>query len=156
MRRFLIVAMVLISFSFVSGPLSAQSRTDEAEIIRSVLQTERKAVVAANMDFTEAESQGFWPVYDEYQKGLRKIHEKTAILIMEYARNYQTMTDDKTDALLKDCLAVEKERLNLKRSFVKKFSKVLSPKKVARYYQIENKIEAIVKNELAKEIPLVQ
>jgi hypothetical protein len=108
------------------------------------------------MDFTEAESQGFWPVYDEYQKGLRKIHEKTAILIMEYARNYQTMTDDKADALLKDCLAVEKERLNLKRSFVKKFSKVLSPKKVARYYQIENKIEAIVKNELAKEIPLVQ
>jgi len=156
MRRFLIVAMVLISFSFVSGPLSAQSRTDEAEIIRSVLQTERKAVVAANMDFTEAESQGFWPVYDEYQKGLRKIHEKTAILIMEYARNYQTMTDDEADALLKDCLAVEKERLNLKRSFVKKFSKVLSPKKVARYYQIENKIEAIVKNELAKEIPLVQ
>ncbi len=148
---------MVVTFSFVmSVSLFAQTQTDEAEIIRSAFQADKKAVVAANMDFTEGESQGFWPVYDEFQKALRKINEKWAILIVDYARNYQAMTDDKASELLKDYLAVEKERLNLKKSFVKKFGKVLPAKKVSRYYQIENKIEAIVKNELAKEIPLVR
>jgi hypothetical protein len=34
--------------------------------------------------------------------------------------------------------------------------KVMPAKKVARYYQIENKLEAIIKYELAKEVPLVK
>jgi len=155
MRKVLLVALMIVCCSFVSS-VFAQSATDEDEIIRSALQTEKKAIVAANMGFTEAESQAFWPLYEEYQKGLREITERTATFLRGYARDYNTMTDDKARELLKEYLFAAKERLALDKKFMKKFAKVLPVKKVTRFYQVEYKLEAIVKYEFAKAIPLVK
>jgi hypothetical protein len=155
MSKVLVVVLAIVCCSFVSS-VFAQSVADEDEIIRSALQTQKKAIVAANMGFTEAESQAFWPVYEEYQKGLGKINERTATFLRGYARDYNTMTDDKASELLKDYLFAAKERLALDKKFMKKFAKVLPVKKVTRFYQVEYKLEAIVKYEFAKAIPLVK
>ena len=155
MSKVLVVVLSIFCCSFVSS-VFAQSVTDEAEIIRAALQTEKKAVVAANMNLTDAESKTFWPVYDEYQQGLRKINEKMATVIVEYAKNFSTLTDDQASELLKGYLVAEKERLALKRKFVKKFKKVLPMIKVARYYQVEHTIETIVRYQLVQQIPLAK
>jgi len=155
MKKVLVFVLVVICCSFVSSAL-AQTVTDEAEIIRSALQTEKKAVVAANMDLTDAESQVFWPVYDEYQMGLRQINEKMAAVIVEYAKNYSALTDDEADELLKGYLVAEKERLALKNKFVKKFKRVLPAIKVVRYYQVEHTIETIVRYQLVQQIHLAK
>jgi hypothetical protein len=155
MRKVLLVVLAIVCCSFVSS-VFAQSATDEDEIIRSALQTEKKAIVAANMNLTDTESKAFWPVYDEYQKGLRKINEKMATVIVEYAKNYSSMTDNQAAELLEGYLVAEKERLALKKKFVKKFKEVLPMIKVARYYQVENKLETIVRYQLVKEIPLAK
>jgi hypothetical protein len=154
-KKILVLILVVACCSFVSS-VFAQSATDEDEIIRSALQTEKKAIVAVNMNLTDTESKAFWPVYDEYQKGLRKINEKMATVIVEYAKNYSAMTDNQAAELLKGYLVAEKERLALKKKFVKKFKKVLPMIKVARYYQVENKLETIVRYQLVKEIPLAK
>jgi hypothetical protein len=155
MKKVLVLVLVVACCSFVSS-VFAQSKTDEAEIIRSALQTEKKAIVAANMNLTDAESQTFWSVYDEYQKDLRKINEKFAAVIVEYAKNYSALTDDQAGEILKGYLVAEKERVALKQKFVKKFKKILPMTKVARYYQVENTIEAIVRYQLAQQIPLAK
>jgi len=155
MKKVLVFVMVVICCSFVSSGL-AQTVTDEAEIIRSALQTEKKALVAANMNLTDAESQVFWPVYDEYQKGLRKINEKMAAVIVEYAKNYSSLTDHEADELLKGYLVAEKERLALKNKFVKKFKRILPVIKVVRYYQVEHTIETIVRYQLVQQIHLAK
>jgi hypothetical protein len=136
--------------------LSAQTQADEEEVVRSMLQTGKKAIIADNMQFSEAESQAFWPLYNEFQQAKTKLNEKTIKLINEYLLNYDSLTDDKAGAIIRDLMAIEKDRVDLKSSYLPKFSKILPAKKVARYYQIENKIEAIVKYELAKEVPLVK
>jgi len=155
MSKVLVVVLAIFCCSFVSS-VFAQSVTDEAEIIRAALQTEKKAVVAANMNLTDAESKTFWPVYDEYQQGLRKINEKMATVIVEYAKNFSTLTDDQASELLKGYLVAEKERLALKKKFLKKFKKVLPMIKVARYYQVEHTIETIVRYQLVQQIPLAK
>ena len=156
MKKLLLIVLALACCSFVPS-VFAQSKTDEAEIIRSGLQTEKKAIVAANMNLTDAESQAFWSVYDEYQRGLRKINEKFATVIVEYAKNSSALTDDQAGEILKGYLVAEKERVVLKQKFVKKFKKILPMIKVARYYQVENTIEAIVRYQLAQQqIPLAK
>jgi hypothetical protein len=65
------------------------------------------------------------------------------------------MTDDGAKKLTAEFVAIEKAEAAMKESYVPKLSKVLPAKKVARYMQIENKIRALVKYELAGEIPLV-
>jgi hypothetical protein len=150
--------LVLILAALVALPAVAQTKptSSDMEILREKLKADKKLVVAANMALTEAEAKGFWPLYEEYQKELHKINDRLAMVIVAYAKEYnaRSLTDEKAKKLLDDALAVEEAEIKLKRASVPKLSKVLPGRKVARYLQIENKIRAIVKYEIAGEVPL--
>ena len=51
---------------------------------------------------------------------------------------------------------IDKAELQVKESFLPKFKEVLSSKMVARFYQIENKLDTIIDFGIATEIPLVR
>lgn len=127
------------------------------EILRDKIRADKKAVVAQNMSLTDAEAKGFWPVYDAYQKDLNVINDKLMTTIKAYADawNKGPVADDVAKKLINDAMNIEDEELKLKRSYLPKLEKVLPGAKVARYIQIENKIRAVVKLELAANIPLV-
>jgi hypothetical protein len=152
----LTVAIGLMAFA-VAFPTPAWTQ-DNMQILRDKIKADKKLLVAANMQLTETEAKAFWPVYDQYQKDLTAINRRTVKLIESYAADYRanTMTDEKAKKLTADYVAIEKAEARLQESYVPKLIKVLPPKKVARYLQIENKIRAAIKYELAGEIPLVQ
>jgi len=152
----LVAFMVLLGLSLSPLVLFAQTQADEEEVVKSLLQTGKKAIVVDNMGFTESESKAFWPVYDEFQQLKQKLNERTIKVLTEYIDGYETLTNEQAEALLKEYVAIEKERADLKSVFLPKFTKILPAKKVARYYQIENKLEAMVRYEFAKEVPLVK
>ena len=128
------------------------------QILRDKLMADKKLVVAANMALTEGEAKAFWPLYEQYQKELHQINDRTAMLLVGYSNAYGTsnLTDEKAKALLENYFEIEEAEIKLKRSFVPKLSNVLPGVKVARYMQLENKIRAIVKYELAREVPRAQ
>jgi hypothetical protein len=66
------------------------------------------------------------------------------------------MTDEMATQLLTQYLALERDHVGLLTSYRPRFAKTLPPKKVARLYQVENKLRALVNYELAREIPLVK
>jgi len=152
---FLIVLVALLAVFIVSS-MAQEKPADNMQIIREKIQTDEKLLIAENMNLTESEAKVFWPVYENYQKDQGKLVYKTIKLIENYAANYQTMTEEAAKELINGYLAIETERLKLMKSFLPKFRKVLPEKKVARYYQIENKIDAVVNYEMAKNIPLVK
>jgi hypothetical protein len=151
---FFVTLMAAITMWFVS-PVVAQ---DNMQILRDKIKADKKLLVAANMDLTESEAKGFWPVYEEYQKELTAINRRIGKLIESYAADYRanTLTDEKAQKLIEELVAIEKADGGLQATFAPKLSKVLPPKKVARYLQIENKIRAALKYELAANIPAVQ
>ena len=151
---FLIVLVAVLTVFIVSS-MAQEKPADNMQIVREKIQTDKKLFIAENMNLTESEAKVFWPVYENYQKDLGKLVDKTVKLIDNYAANYQTMTEEVAKGLIDGYLAIETERVTLMKSFLPKFRKVLPEKKVARYYQLENKINAVVKYELAKLIPLV-
>jgi len=151
---FFLTLVAAITIWFVS-PVAAQ---DNMQILRDKIKADKKLVVAANMDLTESEAKGFWPVYEEYQKDLASINERIVKLIESYTADYRanTLTDEKAKPLIDELVAIQHIDGALQESYAPKLGKVLPPKKVARYLQIESKIRAVVKYELAKEVPLVQ
>ena len=151
-----VVLTLAIVVSLFAGPLLVQAEDDEVELIRSMFAADKKVLVANTMQFSDQESKAFWPVYNDYQQAMRKVNDRKIKLITDYVKGYETLTDDKAKVMLKESMDVDKEKLALKRTWVKKFSKVLTPKRVARYFQLENKIEVLVNAELAKNIPLVK
>ena len=152
------IVIVMVAALVGLGALAAaqDKPADDMQILRDKIKADKKLLVATNMELTESEAKGFWPVYEEYQKGLAAINQRIGNLIKSYAADYRAMTDEKAKKLTAEMVAIEKAEAGYKESYVPKLSKVLPPKKVARYLQIENKIRALVKYELAGEIPLVQ
>jgi Na+/phosphate symporter len=129
---------------------------DAMQLTRQMIQTERQTIVAANMDLTEAESQAFWPLYREYRGEMAKVGDRSAALITDYAKNYETMTDLQAEAMIKEAQEIAKKQVSVREDYMKKLKKILPPKKVARFYQIENKLDAVISYELTQEIPLVK
>jgi len=152
------IGLMAFALAFPTPAWTQGKPADNMQILRDKIKADKKLLVAANMPLTEAEAKAFWPVYDQYQKGLGAINQRIGNLIKSYAEDYRAnaMTDEKAKKLTAEYLAIEKAEAGLQESFVPKLSKVLPPKKVARYLQIENKIRAAVKYELAGEIPFVQ
>ena len=152
------VALVFMLFGLAPMALAQDKPADNMQILRDKIRADKKLAVAANMGLTESEAQGFWPIYDDYQKDLQKINRRLAGLLESYASDFrgQTLTDEKAKKLIDEALAIEQAEADLKSTYLPKLSKVLPHIKVARYLQIENKIRAIVKYDLAQGVPLVQ
>jgi len=152
------VGLMAFAVAFPTPAWTQDKPADNMQILRDKVKADKKLVVAANMQLTESEAKAFWPVYEQYQKDLGAINQRIGKLIASYAADYRanTMTDEKAKKLTAEFVAIEKAEAGLQESYVPKLSKVLPAKKVARYLQIENKIRALVKYELAREIPLVQ
>ena len=158
MKTMVFVAMaVVITMWFVSPAVSQDKPADNMQILRDKVKADKKLVVAMNMELTESEAKGFWPVYEAYQKDLEAIYQRTAKLIQSYAEDYRakTLTDEKAKKLIDEMVAIEEADGGLMASYAPKLSNVLPPMKVARYLQIENKIRAALKYDLAANIPLV-
>ncbi len=155
MTRFAVLAL-LLGCLISSVVFAGDKPADNMQILREKIQADKKLVVAEAMDLTEGEAKAFWPVYQAYQKDLQALGDRMVKLIREYAAGYRTMTDDAAKKLLNDYVALEQDRLKLMQSYLPKFRSVLPQRKVARYYQIENKIRAAINYELASAIPLVK
>ena len=155
MKWIRLVCMVVISLCAFTV-YAQQPSKGTMDAVRDALKAQKKAFVGLNMQLTKEEDSKFWSVYDSYQKDLDAVNKKIADVIIDYVKNYEKMTDEKACKLIKSYLAAEGELLKLKESYLPKFSAVLSQKKVARYYQLENKIQAVIRYDLADEIPLVK
>lgn len=153
-----LLAALAVAPAYAQSPAAkaGDKPADNMQILRDKIKADKKLVVAANMELTETEAKGFWPVYDAYQKDLEKLNERLGKLIESYAADYRagTLTDDKAKKLADEMLAIEEAEVKLKKSYVPKLGKALPAKKVARYLQIENKIRAAIKYELASQVPL--
>jgi len=134
----------------------AQSADDYIEVAREVLKTEKKAVIADAMMLTEAESGPFWNLYNEFNFELSKIQNQRITVIKDFAENYESLTDIKADEIWLKVLSYQQQLLKLKKSYYKKFKKILPAGKAARYFQAENKIETLINAQLALEIPMIE
>ena len=132
-----------------------QPQSANMKIVAEKIRADKKLLVASNMGLTEAEDAKFWPLYDAYQAELEKLTQRTVALIKSYAGSYDAMTDDVAGKLLTEMVAIEKDRASLLASYQPKFAAAIPMKKVTRYYQIENKVRAVIQYELADAIPLV-
>lgn len=137
-------------------PTAESQVAEEIHLTRMLIDTERQALVTRGMDLTPGEMQRFWPLYREYRLETRKVGDRFVALLTTYADHYQNMTDKVADKLLTEFVSIEKARARLKAQYLPKFKQVLPPRKVARFYQIENKLDIALLAEIAQAVPLVR
>jgi hypothetical protein len=138
-------------------PAASQEKPlDNMQIVIEKIHADKKLLVAENMQLTDAEAKAFWPVYKQYQNELFLLRTRTLKLIKDYADAYETMNNNTAKKLLNEYMTIEALGPKLRQTYLPRFRKVLPEVKVARYYQIENKIQAALFYELAANIPLMK
>ncbi len=126
------------------------------ELARSDLKTEKTLIIAQNIQFTDDEAAEFWPLHGEYTLALNRLLDERLQVLNEYVGSYQTMTDKQAAALANKVFAWEEQRTALKRTWFKKFCKVVPAKKAAQFFQIENQLNAALDLRLAASLPLIK
>jgi hypothetical protein len=116
---------------------------------------DRRVIVKLNMLLTQSEGDIFWPLYDQYRAARDKLGDRKVRLITDFAARRDSMSEEEAKRLTKEFLAIEKQKLAIKESYVAKMSKVLSARTVARFFQIDQKLDATVDLALAAQIPLI-
>jgi hypothetical protein len=136
---------------------SAQSSTDQdIDLLRKDIRSQKKQIIAANLQLTDAEAVKFWPIYDQYTAELVKINDAKYAAIKEYATNYDTLTDDKALSLTRQLLGVDQSVAQLRMKYVPIFSQVVSGKKTALFFQLDRRLTMLIDLQLASQIPMVQ
>lgn len=150
-------AALLLMALLLAVPAGAGAADDATlEILRDTIRANKKALVAVNLGLTDAEAKTFWPVYDRYEAELKAVHDRLVKVVEDYTAHYRSLSDARARALAEDYLAVEEDRAKVRRAYFADFVQAVPAKKAARFYQIENKMDAVLRYDLAAAIPVME
>jgi hypothetical protein len=136
---------------------STQSSTDQdIDLLRKDIRSQKKQIIAANLQLTDTEAEKFWPLYDQYTAELVKINDAKYAAIKEYATSYSTLTDDQALTLSRQIIGVDQSLAQLRMKYVPMFGKVTSGKKTALFFQLDRRLVMLIDLQLVSQIPMVQ
>lgn len=150
----LVVGLILFA-GVLAGAVPAQAQGEQyMELLRQDLKTTKIEVMTEAMALTDEQGEVFWPIYREYQTKVMEIGDKRIAMIKEYAENYENMTDEKANELMKQWFKQQNNRLGLLEKTAKKIAKATDPVTAARFIQVENAVNMIIDLQIAGELPL--
>jgi hypothetical protein len=156
MAAMMILTSVSVRQIQAQAPASQSSTDQDIELLRKDIRSQKKQIIAANIQVTDAEAEKFWPLYDQYTAELVKINDAKYAAIKDYATNYDTLTDEKALSLIRQVLGVDQSVTQLRQKYLPMFSKVISGKKTALFFQLDRRLVMLIDLQLASQIPMVQ
>ena len=161
MNRAAHAAAILAAFIAFDAPAQAPAAPAPAaasapDALRQAAATDKRALIEKNMQLSADEAKKFWPIYDEYQRDLDRIVQKQNRAVLDYVNGESSMTDANARRIAKDVISADGEEQKLRERTAKKLVAALPAKKAVRFIQIENKLRALNRYDLAERIPLVR
>lgn len=170
-KKFIVITMTLVLFASArsvlaqnstsakkdatSAPTGSQSSSDDfIELLRKDIRSQKKQIIAENMELSDAEAEKFWPVYDQYAAELSKIYDVKIALLKDYADNYGSMTGEQAEAYIRKRAEVEQSIMQLRLKYMPAFRKVLSGRETALFYQLDWRLSLAIDAQLIQ-VPLI-
>ncbi|MBV8772777.1 MAG: hypothetical protein JO166_10695 [Deltaproteobacteria bacterium] len=149
------IALSIIGLAMAQAP-SAASPKSQQQLDIAAAKAQRKAVVGQNMQLTAAQAEAFWPLYDAYEGQMDRIEDRHIREIKNYVESYNKLTNADANRKLDEVMAIQQARLNVQQQYIPKFRAALPGVAVTRFFQIDNKLRAMVQCNIAQMVPLAQ
>jgi Spy/CpxP family protein refolding chaperone len=147
-------ALVAAALACLAAAATAQTVKDSLEVTRQAVESQRRILVAGALPLTDAEADAFWPLYDAYEKERRTLDESANRLVADFLAGAAGLTDAQAKAMVEKALEIDEGRLRVRRTWLGRMAKAIPPRKLARFYQIDNKLDAVVRADVARQVPL--
>jgi hypothetical protein len=139
------------------GPALPLLSTPQAVAMnRDAILAQREAIIAATLTLSDQESVYFWPAYREYRTDMDVVVDRFIELIRAYTEAWGAMSEEQARALLDEAVAIEEATLSVRKKHLDRLHEVLPAKKVARFFQVERRLDAAIDAEIADGIPLIR
>ena len=126
------------------------------DAVRKAAATDKRGLVERNMQLSADEAKKFWPIYDEYQKEMERIVQRQNRAVLDYVNGESSMNDANARRIAKELVAASADEQKLSEKTARKVLAALPARKAVRYLQIENKLRAFYRHDIAERIPLVK
>ena len=173
-ETFLVITLMFVALAATSSALAQNSSSakknaaksstaddasklnpnDFIELLRKDIRSQKKQIIAENMDLSDAEAEKFWPVYDRYAAELSRIYDTKLALLNDYAENYSSMTGEQAENYIRKRAEVEQSTMQLRLKYIPAFRKVLSGRETALFYQLDWRLGLAIDVELVQ-VPLI-
>jgi hypothetical protein len=138
----------------LAAAVAAQTVKETLEVTRQAVESQRRVLVSGALPLTDAEADAFWPLYDAYEKERRPLDERANELVADFLAGAASLTDAQAKAMVEEALQIDEGKLRLRRGYLGRMAKAIPPRKLARFYQIDNKLDAVVRADVSRQIPL--
>lgn len=150
------LALLCATLSAQTVDVTAKPLTDtDIQLLRLNVLADKIQIITDTMQFTDAESAAFWPVYKDFANEQLAIGDERVQLIKDYAKNYDNIDEAKANDMVLRMSNIEAKNLNLRRDYWPKFMKALGAKRAAKFYQVDNRISLLINLQLTSAIPLI-
>jgi hypothetical protein len=172
-KKFLVIALTLVAFVSASSVLAQNSTSAQKDavktsspndsqaspddfvgLLRKDIRSQKKQIIAENMELSDAEAEKFWPVYDQYAADLSKIYDVKIALLKDYADNYNSMTGEQAEGYIRKRAEVQQSIMQLRLKYMPAFRKVLSGRETALFYQLDWRLGLAIDVQLIQ-VPLI-
>ncbi len=149
-------ALLFVGLFLLTTSLIAQTTIkEEADLIKEIWGKEKKALVDAYMEFSPAEADAFWPVYEEYSQKSRELTAERIRVLNHYGNNYGKFTGEDADLMVKTVLDNQAAVAKLQKKYYKKFKKAVDPVRAAQFLQMERYLQSSVWQAINNNIPFI-
>jgi hypothetical protein len=152
----LVIGSTLSMVRLAAAQGSSSPKKTQRQLDVAAARSDRKAIVGANMKLSEAQAKAFWPLYDAYEAKMDKLDDRHAAELKAYAEHFQTLTDRDATKKLDEIIAIKQGRLDVQKEFVPKFRAAISSTNTTRFFQIDNKLAAMIQCDIAESVPLAR
>jgi hypothetical protein len=147
-------ALAAALFCLATGAATAQTVRETLDVTRQAVESQRRVLVSGALPLTDAEADAFWPLYDAYEKERRPLDERANKLVADFLAGASSLTDAQAKAMVEEALGIDEGKLRVRRGYMGRMLKAIPPRKVARFFQIDNKLDAVVRADISRQIPL--
>jgi len=150
-------AMVQAATAPAAKPASpSKSNIDqEIKLMRKDVRAEKSRIMLNALELNEDQATKFLPIYTAFQADLAKLNDLREANIREYAKHYDSMTDNKADELVNQAISYYKKRTDLIANYYDKIRTALGTGTAARFVQVEAMLDNIIDLQIQSSLPLI-
>src|ERR1700751_1357477 len=134
---------------------SKQNLAEDIKLLRKDVRAQKSQIMGAAMGLDEAQGKKFWPIYKDYDRQLAKLNAVRLGNIIEYAKTYDNMTENKADELVNGAIAYRKKRIDLLANTYDKVRGALGAPLAARFLQVEGTLLNLIHLQIQSNLPLM-
>ena len=122
-------------------------------VVRANMRASRAALITTGMNFTDKDGAAFWPIYQQYEYERYRLDDRRAAVIKQYTQKYPNLTDADAKAMAEQMLDCESRLAELKKQYYKKFNRVLPALTVAKFFQLERRVDLMMDMQVESSLP---